>query len=217
MRIIFLASLACLSVDALVILPWLPSNGAQHSSSAMASRSSLVQMEFGKGFGSYYSGWDDWVSEYPAEDRESYPALFKLPDDCYEIVLDKPLGIAFEEGDDGGVVVDYLVEGGNAAKSGKIQPGDVLLATTGCMGRDGTFERRVIPSRYLDFDTIMSAIGSNQAKFNKKRRNDVILQFARPTASYENEGDPYDGGKRGIKAYLESLKFPSDSPWLSRG
>ena len=97
-----------------------------------------------------------------------------------------------------------------------VQPGDVLLATTACMGRDGTFERKVIPSRYLDFDTIMNAIGSNEPKFNKQRKNDVILQFARPGSRYDDDGDPYDGGKRGITAYLDSLKFPSDSPWLAR-
>ena len=62
----------------------------------------------------------------------------------------------------------------------------------------------------------MAAIGSNEPKFNKQRKNDVILQFARPTAPMENEGDPLDGGKRGIKDYLESIKFPSDSPWLAR-
>lgn len=173
-------------------------------------------MEFGKGFGSYYSGWDDFCKEYPEEDRQQYPALFTLPEQCYEIKINKPLGIAFVEGDGGGVEVDYLVEGGNAELAGKIKPGDVLLATTACMGRDGKFERKVIPSRYLDFDTIMNAIGSNEAKFNKQRKNDVILQFARPDAKYENDGDPYDGGKRGIKDYLESLKFPTDSPWLSR-
>ena len=149
--------------------------------------------------------------------RSAYPELFKLPDECYEITIDKPLGIAFIEGDKGGVEVDYLVEDGNAAKSGAIQPGDVLLATTACMGRDGTFERKMVPSRYLDFDTIMNAIGSNEPKFNKQRRNDVILQFARPAAKYENDGDPFEGGKRGIDTYLESIKFPSDSPWFNRG
>merc|ERR1719163_33824 len=171
-------------------------------------------MEFGKGFGHYYSGWENWIKEYPEADREAYPALFRLPDGCYEVELDKPLGIAFIENDKGGVEVDYLVEGGNADLGNVIKPGDVLLATTACMGRDGLFERKVIPSRYLDFDTIMAAIGSNEPKFHKQRRNDVILQFARPGASYENEGDPYDGGKRGITDYLDSLKFPSDSPWL---
>ena len=183
-----------------------------------ASRRSITPtMEFGKGIGHYYSGLEDWANEYPAEDRERYPALFKLPNDCYEITLDKPLGIAFTEGSDGGVVVDYLVEGGNADKSGAIKPGDVLLATTGCMGRDGKFERKIIPSRYQDFDTIMAAIGSNAPKFHKQRKNDVILQLARPTAPYENDGDPYNGGERGITDYLESIQFPSDSPWLQRG
>lgn len=294
------------SVEAFVVTP------VAHGCSSRASRPQIV-MEFGKGvctmlpicpmllcadvgcgtalalltgFGSYYSGWEDWVKEYPvrsqcsnsvlpciatgsdgaslvhnmynmlaarvraraphapreqsalvcgnwpvaslasvpiralprwqAEDREAYPALFALPDGCYEIVLEKPLGIAFIEGDKGGVEVDYLVDGGSAERSGLIKPGDVLLATTACMGRDGTFERKVIPSRYLDFDTIMAAIGSNAPKFHKKRKNDVILQFARPDAPYENDGDPYDGGKRGITDYLDSLKFPSDSPWLAR-
>merc|ERR1719478_1563737 len=88
------------------------------------------RMEFGTGFGHYYSTWDAWVSEYPAADREAYPALFSLPDHCYEITLNKPLGIAFIENEKGGVEVDYLVEGGNADASGVIKAGDVLLATT---------------------------------------------------------------------------------------
>ena len=93
----------------------------------------------------------------------------------------------------------------------------MLLATTAAMGRDGKFERKVIPSRYLDFDTIMDAIGSNAPKFHKQRKNDVILQFARPSAKYENDGDPMTPeGKRGITDYLDSIKFPSDSPWLAR-
>ena len=201
--------LACTCTDAFVM------TASAHP--IVRSRHSTATMEFGSGFGHYYSGWDDWVKEYPAADREAYPALFSLPKDCYEITLNKPLGIAFIENDDGGVKVDYLVEGGNADASGVIQPGDVLLATTACMGRDGKFERKIVPSRYLDFDTIMNAIGSNAPKFHKQRKNDVILQFARPTAPLENDGDPYDGGERGIKGYLESIKFPSDSPWLVRG
>ena len=208
MRVVLLLA-TCLCSEALLLAP--------AAATRSAARYAPPSMEFGKGFGSYYSGWDDWVKEYPEQDRVAYPALFSLPDDCYEIKLDKPLGIGFIEGDDGGVQVDQLVEGGNAALSGMIKVGDVLLATTGCMGRDGTFERKMIPSRYQDFDTIMGAIGSNGPQFNKLRKNDVILQFARPTAPYENDGDPYDGGKRGIKDYLESLKFPIDSPWLVRG
>ena len=214
----FIALAALASADALMLSP---AHAAGHGHAA--ARQSAVTMQFGKGIGSYYSGWEDFCNDYPEADRKAYPALFSLPEGCYEIKLTKPLGIAFEEGESqpippfhGGVVVDYLVEGGNADKDGAIKPGDVLLATTACMGRDGTFERKVIPSRYLDFDTIMGAIGSNGPKFNKERKNDVILQFARPGAKYENTGDPYDGGQRGITDYLKSLEFPSDSPWLSR-
>jgi hypothetical protein len=62
----------------------------------------------------------------------------------------------------------------------------------------------------------VGAIGSNEPRFNKQRKNDVILQFARPSAPYENDGDPFSGGSRGVKDYLESLKLPVNSPWLNR-
>jgi len=177
---------------------------------AAVRRAVPARMDFGD---SFYEGFDKWAAEYPQIDRDTYPELFKLPDKCYEVILDKPLGIAFEEGEDGGVVVDYLVEDGNAAKDGTIQPGDVLLATTAAMAIDVKYERKLIPSRYLDFDTIMAAIGTNEPRYHKKRKNDVILQFARPGAPYESDGDPYEGGKRGINDYVKSLEFPPDSPW----
>ena len=153
------------------------------SSRVSAPRAAAVRMDFGD---SFYAGFDAWAAEYPQEDRDAYPELFKLPKDCYEVILEKPLGIAFEENEDGGVVVDYLVEGSNAEKDGTIKPGDVLLATTAAMSIGPKFERKLIPSRYLDFDTIMGAIGSNAPKFHKKRLNDVILQACarcHPTAS----------------------------------
>ena len=153
------------------------------SSRVSAPRAAAVRMDFGD---SFYAGFDAWAAEYPQEDRDAYPELFKLPKDCYEVILEKPLGIAFEENEDGGVVVDYLVEGSNAEKDGTIKPGDVLLATTAAMSIGPKFERKLIPSRYLDFDTIMGATGSNAPKFHKKRLNDVILQACarcHPTAS----------------------------------
>eukprot|EP00966_Prymnesium_polylepis_P039898 926550-Prymnesium_polylepis.1 len=110
-------------------------------------------------------------------------------------------------------MVDYLVDGGNAAASGAIASGDTLLAVTACLAIGPKFERKLIPSRYIDFDTIMGAIGSNEPRFHKKRKNDVILQFARPGAPYENDGDPFEGGNRGVTDYLKSLEFPVDSPW----
>ena len=108
----------------------------------VSTRATCVTMEFGQGFGHYYSGWEDLCKEYPEADRTAYPALFVLPDNCYEVKVMKPLGIAFIETGGGGVEVEYLVEGSNSEKSGVIKPGDVLLATTACMGRDGKFEVR---------------------------------------------------------------------------
>lgn len=207
MRASILIAVACGRTNALMLSPL---RAAPHT------RGLAPTMEFGKGFGSFYSGWDDWVKEYPQADRDAYPTLFELPEDCYEVELEKPLGISFIEGDKGGVEVEYLVEGSNSDKSGVIKAGDVLLASTGCMGRDGTFERKMLPMRFQDFDTIMASIASNEPRFHKKRQNTVILQFARPTAPYENDGDPYEGGKRGITDYLESIKLPSNSPWYSR-
>ena len=78
-----LATLACACVDALVLAP-----PAGLAVSRLAARAA-VTMEFGSGFGSYYSGWDDWVKEYPQVDKDAYPSLFKLPDNCYEICLMK--------------------------------------------------------------------------------------------------------------------------------
>ena len=46
----------------------------------------------------------------------------------------------------------------------------------------------------------------------------ALVQFARPGAPYENDGDPYEGGARGINDYVKSLEFPPDSPWrVNRG
>ena len=51
---------------------------------------------FGKGRFRFYEGFDDWMSPFPAEDREKYPEMFALPEGTYEVQLTKPLGIVFE-------------------------------------------------------------------------------------------------------------------------
>ena len=74
------------------------------------------------------------------EDRAAYPEMFALPPGVYEVETPRPLGIAFEEvvaGLPRGIVVDSLVDGGNAAAAGVIRPGDILLATTACKERLG--------------------------------------------------------------------------------
>lgn len=189
--------LLCAGCDAALLSPI----GARIRSIA-AARTGSHRMDFGD---SFYRGFDDWASEYPEEDRVNFPEYFVLPDGVFEVVLNKPLGIAFEEIDVGrGVKVDYLVEGGNAELSGVIKPGDILLATTAIKVLGAKWERRILPCRNLDFDTIMGAIGSNEAKWHRDRKNDVIMQFQRPSETKSEED---------IKAYLERIEFPADSPW----
>lgn len=85
-------------------------------------------LNFGKGDFKFYRSFEDMMSVFPAEDRAAYPEVFNLPKGVYEVSLPKPLGIVFEEIDIGrGLYVQDLVEGGNAAASGKIQKGDILV------------------------------------------------------------------------------------------
>jgi len=144
---------------------------------------------FGKGPFAFYRGFDEFMRPFPDEDREMYPEMFVLPKGVYEVALPRPLGVAFEEVTAGrGVLVDYLVEDGNAAESGKIQPGDVLIAVTACKVFGARYERKLLPAKNLDFDTIMAAIGSNEARWKCK---DVVLQFMRPSEAKEEEVDEY--------------------------
>ena len=46
-----------------------------------------VRMDFGD---SFYEGFDKWAAEYPQEDRDTYPELFKLPQNCYEVCVLAP-------------------------------------------------------------------------------------------------------------------------------
>ena len=45
----------------------------------------------------------------------------------YELTLRKPLGLAFEESEGGGLEVGAVLPGGNAARDGTVWPGDLLL------------------------------------------------------------------------------------------
>ena len=80
----------------------------------------------------FYKSFDEWMKPFPAEDRELYPEMFRIPDGVYEVRMAKPLGIVFEEleAGGGGVYVTDLVEGGNAESQGVVKPGDKLIGVT---------------------------------------------------------------------------------------
>ena len=97
------------------------------------------------------------------------------------MALPKPLGIAFEERElNSGVLVNYLVEGGNAAASGKIQPGDILILVTAIKVFGPRWERKLLPAIDMPFDVVMGAIGSNEPRYQVNQAKDVVMQFMRP-------------------------------------
>lgn len=130
-------------------------------------------------------------------------SLELLPDNVYEVLIQRPLGIAFEE--DGpnfgknGVSVEYVVEGSNAAKGtqvmqavggnnkavdGKVQAGDKLIGVTAIKFIGAKWERCMFDCTKWSFDTIVDAIGSNEDKFVS---DFVILQLKRPAKEAQSE------------------------------
>mmetsp|Transcript_1212 Transcript_1212/g.2120 ORF Transcript_1212/g.2120 Transcript_1212/m.2120 type:complete len:218 (-) Transcript_1212:111-764(-) len=158
-------------------------------------------LNFGKGDFAFYTSFDSFMKPFTDEDREAFPEIFNLPKGVYEVSLTKPLGIVFEEIEAGkGVYVQDLVEDGLAARQGKIQPGDVLVGITAVKIVGAKWERRLIPARTFDFDTVVGAISSNEPKWGC---NDVVLLFERP-----GESDP-----EAVDSFLEFFQPPFDTPW----
>ena len=162
-------------------------------------------LNFGKGQFKFYKSFNEWMSVFPEEDRAAYPETFQLPKGVYEVSLKKPLGIVFEEFDNKpGVFVKEFVEGGNAEKkAGSIQIDDVLIGITAVKVVGAKYERRLIPARKFDFDTMVGAVGSNEERF---ACNDVVLMFERPSEADSTVVDNF-------MAFFEP---PFDNPWKQR-
>ena len=47
----------------------------------------------------------------------------------YEVELEKPIGLKFYKGQDGGVYIDAIAPGGGADKTKQFTPGDRVIAT----------------------------------------------------------------------------------------
>jgi hypothetical protein len=161
-------------------------------------------LNFGKGDFKFYDSFDSFMSVFPDEDKAAYPELFALPKGVYEVGLAKPLGIVFEEVQAGkGVFVQDLVEGGNAQAQGVIQPGHVLVGITATKIVGAKFERRLIPARNFDFDTVVGAIASNDERWNCYN---VVMMFERPDEAESKQVDEF----------LEFFEPPFDNPWKQR-
>jgi hypothetical protein len=198
-----LAILVLLPAHSALVMPSSLISGAARSASLGIRMSGVWNsgLDFGKGQFRFYEGFDKWMEPFPKEDREAYPSMFRLPTGVYETKLTAPLGIAFEERNEGGVVVDYLVEGGSAELQGTIQPGDVLVGVSAVKVIGAKWERRLVPCHKWPLETVVGAIGSNQKKWGCQ---DVILQFTRKSDAADDEA---------VAAHLEFFEPPLDSPW----
>mmetsp|Transcript_28802 Transcript_28802/g.35035 ORF Transcript_28802/g.35035 Transcript_28802/m.35035 type:complete len:175 (-) Transcript_28802:71-595(-) len=113
---------------------------------------------------------------------EEYSVTLPLP----------PLGIVFEDISPGyppkGVKVVALTSGGAGEKCGKIELGDVLTSVSAVKFKSGSsnFDVVMVDCTVLDFDTVVSAITSNQEKFRCDR---VEMTFRRDLEVVSEEGE----------------------------
>lgn len=161
-------------------------------------------LSFGKGDFRFYQSFNKMMGVFPVEDREAFPDLFRLPRGVYEVSLRKPLGIVFEEIDSGrGLYIQDLVPDGNASVDGTVRIGDILVGITAVKIVGAKYERRLIPARNFDFDTMVGAIASNEEKWGC---DDVVLMVERP-----GEADSVQ-----VAEFMQFFEPPFDNPWKQR-
>eukprot|EP00249_Psilotum_nudum_P011296 c23084_g1_i2 orf=173-1279(+) len=64
----------------------------------------------------------------PSQEYEEYEE--------YEVELEKPVGLKFYKGSDGGTYIDAIAQGGNADKTKMFTPGDKVLSTSAVFGTE---------------------------------------------------------------------------------
>lgn len=75
------------------------------------------------------------------------------------VIIQKPLGLVLEEGQDGMVFVAEMDPGGNAAESGEVNEGDILVAVS------ATFGEEVWSTRGVGLDRVMKSIRIRSGDF----------------------------------------------------
>ncbi|GIL93039.1 hypothetical protein Vretimale_19077 [Volvox reticuliferus] len=110
------------------------------------------------------------------------------------LTLRKPVGLVLEQKPEGGpVYVAEVVEGGAAARTGRVLPGDILSKCSAVVlkaGKEGLYEAEGYGQRPYDnwevieydcegkdFKTVMTALRSNNERWGKM---DVTLVLRRP-------------------------------------
>ncbi|KAH7300721.1 hypothetical protein KP509_24G075800 [Ceratopteris richardii] len=112
-----------------------------------------------------------------------------------KVELSKPLGMILEEDKSGNIFVAEVLKGGNADKSGLIDVGDQLIATSAIVYGSEDYYQGVRVRKGMQvvrlsvfgekFDTVMAAIGTHPAHMKVTLE---IQKCARPTSTDENNG-----------------------------
>ncbi|MCO5548184.1 hypothetical protein L7F22_001642 [Adiantum nelumboides] len=112
-----------------------------------------------------------------------------------KVELKKPLGIILEENKVGNIFVAEVVEGGNADKSGLVDVGDQLIATSAIVYGSEDYYQGVRVRKGMQivrlsvfgekFDTVMAAIGTHPAHVKVALE---IQKCPRPSSQTENNG-----------------------------
>eukprot|EP00891_Asterochloris_glomerata_P005463 jgi/Astpho2/5463/e_gw1.00077.19.1_t len=100
---------------------------------------------------------------------------------CLQVTIRKPLGLVLGEAERGGaVVVEEIVQGGNAEQTGVVQVGDVVSRVSATVLKEGksgqyqregygsqpysNFEQIMFDCQNQDFKSVMGAIASNNER-----------------------------------------------------
>eukprot|EP00850_Spirogloea_muscicola_P020325 SM000212S06918 [mRNA] locus=s212:132647:135750:- [translate_table: standard] len=100
-------------------------------------------------------------------------AAAALEQDTYEVELEKPLGIKFYKGSDGGTYVDGLAPGLSADRTGLFTPGDKVLATSAVFGNEMWPAAEYGRTMY----TVRQRVGTVQMRLQKRygKREDAAM------------------------------------------
>ncbi|KAJ7231257.1 hypothetical protein O6H91_Y457600 [Diphasiastrum complanatum] len=110
--------------------------------------------------------------------ENSVPAVEEYEE--YEVELEKPVGLRFYKGSDGGTYIDVIAPGGSAARTNMFQPGDKVLATSAVFGNEMWPAAEYGRTMY----TIRQRVGTLAMKMQKRygKREDAAVSAERVAA-----------------------------------
>ncbi|GBG66662.1 hypothetical protein CBR_g66797 [Chara braunii] len=122
-------------------------------------------------------------------------AMAALKEDEYEIEVEKPIGLKFYKGADGGTYVDAIAPSGNADKTGMVEVGDKVLETSATFGTDMWPAAEYGRTMYA----LRTRIGTIALKMQKKYGKREGVAVAADKFQEERRSGNYEAGTREIQ------------------